>query len=84
MSAYAELIAGRHGDPFSILGPHRAGERTVIRTFQPGARRVVVVATEIDEELGPLKQVDPAGLFEGEMALHGFHGKRLAEQAEHA
>jgi 1,4-alpha-glucan branching enzyme len=77
MSLYAELTAGRHGDPFSILGPHRAGDRTLIRTFQPGARRVVVLATEIDEELGPLRMVDPAGLFEGEMSLHGPYRLRI-------
>jgi 1,4-alpha-glucan branching enzyme len=60
------LVAGRHGDPFSILGPH--GEE--VRSFQPGARAVAVVARDGGgAELGRLEQVHPAGLFAGRVSL---------------
>ncbi|WP_154402963.1 GlgB N-terminal domain-containing protein, partial [Bordetella pertussis] len=29
------LLAGRHADPFSVLGPHQAGAHTVVRAFGP-------------------------------------------------
>lgn len=38
------LLSGRLPDPFALLGPHRAGEGVIIRTFQPGARAVDVLA----------------------------------------
>ncbi|WP_342076280.1 1,4-alpha-glucan branching protein GlgB [Yoonia sp. SS1-5] len=34
------LQAGRHGDAFSVLGPHKSGNRRWITTFQPGATGV--------------------------------------------
>ncbi len=37
------LAEGRHGDPFSVLGPHRHGGRTVITVFVPGADRLWVL-----------------------------------------
>src|SRR4051794_29617996 len=62
--AYDALAAGRHGDPFSLLGPH-AGE---VRTFQPGARGVTVLARDGGAELGRLEQVHPAGIFAGKVS----------------
>src|SRR3569832_2424149 len=38
------LLSGRLPDPFALLGPHRAGDGMVVRTFQPGARAVDVEA----------------------------------------
>jgi 1,4-alpha-glucan branching enzyme len=40
------LLQGRLSDPFSLLGPHPAGSKAVIRTFQPGAHAVDVVACQ--------------------------------------
>ena len=41
------LVAGVHGAPFDVLGPHRAytddGVRTFVRTFQPDAERVWLI-----------------------------------------
>ena len=31
------IVAGRHGDPFAVLGLHQAGKRWVARAFVPGA-----------------------------------------------
>jgi 1,4-alpha-glucan branching enzyme len=41
-TALAALAAGRHRDPFAVLGPHPAdnGQGTVIRVFHPTARSV--------------------------------------------
>ena len=61
---YDRLAAGRHGDPFSLLGPHD-GE---VRSFQPGARGVVVLARDGGAELGRLEQVHPAGIFAGKVS----------------
>jgi 1,4-alpha-glucan branching enzyme len=62
--SYDALAAGRHGDPFSLLGPHD-GE---VRSFQPGARGVVVLARDGGEEIGRLEKVHPAGLFSGRVS----------------
>ena len=58
------LVSGRHGDPFAILGPH--GDE--VRSFQPGARAITVLAREGGEELGRLEEVHPAGLFAGRVS----------------
>jgi 1,4-alpha-glucan branching enzyme len=59
--AIEALVAGRHGDPFALLGPH--GDE--VRSFQPGARGVAVLARDTGEEIGRLGCVHPAGLFAG-------------------
>jgi 1,4-alpha-glucan branching enzyme len=42
--AIRAVVEGRHGDPFSVLGPHAAADgRTVVRAFLPNARSVQVV-----------------------------------------
>ena len=40
------IVAGRHDDPFSVLGPHEAGGRRVVRAFVPGAESVDAVTRE--------------------------------------
>jgi 1,4-alpha-glucan branching enzyme len=38
------ILRGAHGDPFAYLGPHEVpAGRYIIRSFQPGARRVELV-----------------------------------------
>ena len=41
--SFAALAAGRHHDPFSLLGLHKAGNVRVVRTLQPGASSVHLV-----------------------------------------
>src|ERR1700722_13742587 len=36
------LLEARHGDPFSVLGMHLAGERLVVRVLRPDAKAVTV------------------------------------------
>ena len=59
------LVHGRHGDPFSILGPHVVGGGRAIRAFLPGALGVDVVAREDGSRLGTLDMVHPSGFFAG-------------------
>ena len=64
MSESTEILAlteGRHGDPFALLGPHDG----LLRSFQPGATTVEVLARDGSASLGALEQVHPSGLFEG-------------------
>ncbi len=37
------IIEGRHGDPFSVLGPQKRGGKTVVTAFVPGADRLWVL-----------------------------------------
>lgn len=55
------LLAGRHADPFSVLGPHQAGAHTVVRVLAPDARTVMVELT--GGQRTPLLPMQP-GLFE--------------------
>ncbi|RVV99610.1 1,4-alpha-glucan branching protein GlgB [Mesobaculum littorinae] len=52
------LDAGRHADPFSVLGPHTAGRSTWVTALEPGATRVAAV---VDGKEHPLERAG-AGL----------------------
>ncbi|MBI2236425.1 MAG: 1,4-alpha-glucan branching protein GlgB [Magnetospirillum sp.] len=54
------IVAGSHGDPFAVLGPHPVKEGMAVRSFQPQASRLWVVgpAGEVEAE-----RVHPDGLF---------------------
>jgi len=62
------LIEGRLDDPFAFLGPHRGGggddAGTIVRTFQPGAEAVSLVARDGGAALGSLDD-QGGGLFVG-------------------
>jgi 1,4-alpha-glucan branching enzyme len=66
-AAIDALVAGRHGDPFAILGPHRTDEGTSIRVFAPAADEVNVIASD-QKRLGSLEKVHEAGFFVGTIA----------------
>src|SRR5258707_5663526 len=63
-SDVATLVAGTHGDPFAVLGPHQSGRTWVARAFIPGAEQVSVAGLD-GRQLGTLKLRHEAGLFEG-------------------
>jgi len=56
------LIEGRHGDPFSILGPHTTEDGPIVRVFLPGASGVTLLS---GETAVPMMRIHPAGLFAG-------------------
>ena len=60
----AALLAARHGDPFSVLGPHRANDGWTIRALVPTAEAVEVVG-EDGTALAVLDRRHPTGFFEG-------------------
>ena len=53
-TAAAELIEGRLTDPFAFLGPHQGANGALVRTFQPGAVAVEVIARDDGRRLGHL------------------------------
>lgn len=62
------LLQGRLSDPFGLLGPHRVGDKAVLRTFQPGAHAVDVVARvpgddAAGELIESLYNLNQTGLF---------------------
>ncbi len=62
------IVAGRHDDPFAVLGPHQAGDGgLVLRAFVPGAQSLEAV-TRAGEPLAALACLHPAGFFEGRLA----------------
>ncbi len=56
------LAAGRHGDPFAILGPHRTRTGGCVRCFMPGAASAEVIEAGATR---PMARIHGAGLFEG-------------------
>ncbi|MDR3372175.1 MAG: 1,4-alpha-glucan branching protein GlgB [Ancalomicrobiaceae bacterium] len=60
----ALIVAARHKDPFSLLGPHAIAGGLVIRAFVPGAKTLEVIPDSAAPSLG-LTRIDDAGLFEG-------------------
>ncbi len=59
----AALLAGRHGDPFGLLGAHVVDDGMVIRAFVPGADRLMAL---LDTGRAVILQLrDEAGFFEG-------------------
>ncbi|MDP1626583.1 MAG: 1,4-alpha-glucan branching protein GlgB [Parvibaculum sp.] len=73
--AAAALLDGRLTDPFALLGPHDEGGGTVVRTFQPGAEEVSLIAQSDEHELGTLKGT--GGLFVGRLAENVAYKLRI-------
>ena len=63
--AVQALVDGRHGDPFSILGPHSHNSMSIVRALAPGAQAIDVAAREDSSLLGRLELAHPGGLFAG-------------------
>ncbi|MDP2082723.1 MAG: 1,4-alpha-glucan branching protein GlgB [Pseudotabrizicola sp.] len=45
------IVEGRHGDPFSVLGPHKRGGKWVVTAFVPGAESLSVLTGKSGQEL---------------------------------
>jgi 1,4-alpha-glucan branching enzyme len=58
------IVAGRHGDPFGILGRHGTTAAPVVRAFVPHAEFLDVIDAE-GVVLARLERRDDAGFFEG-------------------
>ena len=62
------IVAGRHGDPFSVLGQHPAGRGLVARCLVPGADEVAAF-TLAGKPAGALTRRHEAGFFEGGLSI---------------
>ncbi len=56
-------MAGRHGDPFSVFGPHRTSGGVSIRVFAPDADRVEVIDPSGAGEPIESEKLHPAGFY---------------------
>lgn len=74
--AAAALLEGRLTDPFALLGPHDEGGDLVVRTFQPGAEKVSLIARNDGRALGTLEGA--GGLFVGCPAENVAYRLRIA------
>ncbi|MGO1078192.1 1,4-alpha-glucan branching protein GlgB [Inquilinus sp. CA228] len=61
----AALIASDHRDPFGVLGPHPAGDGTVLRCFRPDAAAVEAIDPDSGAVLARLDRRHPDGVFDG-------------------
>ena len=74
MTAFEALAAGRHGDPFAVLGRHVTERGTLVRAFLPGARAVAAVT---EAGIHPLAPTGPEGMFEGPVGVPGPYRLRI-------
>jgi 1,4-alpha-glucan branching enzyme len=62
------IVAGRHGDPFGVLGLHQKGKSWVVRAFVPGADALEIFDAG-NRSLGRIERRHDAGFFEGPVAV---------------
>ena len=62
------IIAGRHGDPFKLLGLHGVGKDWIARAYVPGAAKLTAATLE-GKPVGELTRSHDAGFFEGKLNL---------------
>ncbi|XKG97784.1 1,4-alpha-glucan branching protein GlgB [Pelagibacterium halotolerans] len=67
-TAISRIVAGQHGDPFSVLGLHEIGRDWVARAYVPGAETLEVRDLS-GKALGTLDRRHADGFFEGKVAL---------------
>jgi 1,4-alpha-glucan branching enzyme len=66
--AISAIVSGDHGDPFAVLGLQQAGNGFVARAFIVAAENAEAFDLK-GKSIGVLTRRDPAGFFEGEVAL---------------
>src|SRR6266704_2600551 len=57
------FLAGKHSDPFRILGPHRVGDDLEIRVFRPDAQKIDIVLNQQPEESIAAEKIQRDGFF---------------------
>jgi 1,4-alpha-glucan branching enzyme len=73
----AAIVAGRHADPFAVLGPHEVDGAVMLRAYVPGADTLDAI-TEAGEPLAPLTRRHPGGFFEGPLPRRTRYRLRAA------
>ena len=60
--AIGSIVSSRHGDPFSVLGPHEVAPGVWdVRVFIPWGQSVDLIGYHDDVVLAPFETVDPVG-----------------------
>jgi 1,4-alpha-glucan branching enzyme len=59
------IVTGSHGDPFSVLGPHRIDDGWEVRAFLPTAMDAAVLLDEVEY---PMRKVRTEGFFVATLA----------------
>jgi 1,4-alpha-glucan branching enzyme len=79
--AIKAVVAGRHGDPFSVLGPHAQPDGSVgISTFAPDADTVEVIDAASGSIVVALEQIHADGFFFATTDRHLPRGYRLRKR----
>ena len=68
MAAIDAIVAGRHADPFAVLGVHDVGRKLMARAFVEGADELTAFGLD-GEEVGTLERRHDGGFFEGPVSL---------------
>ncbi len=76
------VAAGRHADPFSFLGPHKAGASRVVRCFQPGASAVELIGGD-GQLLARMERQDPGDIFIGKLPPRARRYRLRVTAAQH-
>ena len=71
-SEFEALVAGRHNNPFGVLGPHAEAGGRVVRTFQPHAARVELVDAA-GAPMADMKKIHAGGVFEAPLPPRKRH-----------
>jgi 1,4-alpha-glucan branching enzyme len=78
LDAVDAVVAGRHGDPFSVLGMHTDEDgRRWLRSFQPGAAQVEAWTADGSRQLAVLSERHADGFFEGPYPANASTDYRL-------
>ncbi len=65
-TAIDAIVAGAHGDPFAVLGPHGGdGKPLSLRVFWPGADSVEMIDSADGSTVAVLDRLHPDGFFAG-------------------
>lgn len=75
------IVAGRHDDPFAVLGPHEEGGECRVRAFVAGAESLDAV-TRDGELLAGLARLHPGGFFEGRLPRRAPYRLRARRGAD--
>jgi 1,4-alpha-glucan branching enzyme len=57
------FLAGKHSDPFRVLGPHRVGNDLEIRVFRPDARKIDIVLNQESQKSIAAERIESDGFF---------------------
>ncbi|ARC88720.1 1,4-alpha-glucan branching protein GlgB [Rhodovulum sp. MB263] len=76
------LQAGRHDDPFAVLGPHGSGRDRIVAAFLPGAATLEAV---VGDKAHPLtRRAEAPDLFTGAVPGKDVYRLRATDGAGHA